>query len=615
MPIMVKNRIQKTGNSLFFLFFLFPAFVSAGELHLTSEIYKYNITPIVHYLIDSKGDMSFEDIRQADNDGRFIENNKNSLSFGFSEESYWISFTLTGETLSEFEWFLELGYPAIDLYKIYIPDKSGQYVIKQIGDRVPFANWDVPFFKPTIPMGQELPIDKPVYINIRTTGVVNIAIALLYSPQFQEHIASINMGLGIYYGIMIALVIFNLFVYLSVRDTNYLLYVCFILSYTIAQFTYNGLGYQYLWPSGNWFANFSYTFFLSILHIFMILFVQSFFQIKKCLPKVNLFLNCLIGIFTFTSVSNLFFSMKIVSTATAFSGLITAFFICFTAVYSFLKGVRSARFFILSWGIFIVGFVTIIFKVLGIFPHNFFTEYSIQIGSAIQGLLLSLALADRINILKKEKEIAQIKALDETKKSETIKTQFLQKAEKLVEQRTHELLKAKNKLEKLARIDSLTSLYNRRVFDEVYEKEFSLAQRTGNDFSLLIIDIDFFKKFNDRYGHKKGDECLQAISSCMQKNAQRVTDTLARYGGEEFAVIMTDTNTENALIIAERIRKGVEELSIPHEDYAFGKVTISLGLASLSRGIEISHAQLFEKADNALYKAKEAGRNKIIISS
>jgi len=134
----------------------------------------------------------------------------------------------------------------------------------------------------------------------------------------------------------------------------------------------------------------------------------------------------------------------------------------------------------------------------------------------------------------------------------------------------------------------------------------------GNDFSLLIIDVDFFKKFNDRYGHQKGDECLQAVSSCMQKNAQRNTDILTRYGGEEFAVILANTNTENALIIAERIRKAVEGLSITHDDSIFGKVTISLGLATFGRGAEISHVQFFEMADNALYKAKETGRNKIV---
>lgn len=233
------------------------------------------------------------------------------------------------------------------------------------------------------------------------------------------------------------------------------------------------------------------------------------------------------------------------------------------------------------------------------------------------GKLLSSfrSMLNEVYTLKEEKEAAQTATLEEVKKSEKLKSKFLENAEKMVLERTTELTKAQAELEKLARIDALTSLYNRRVFDEVYEREFSLAKRTKNNLSLLIIDVDHFKKFNDRYGHKKGDECLQAISSSMQKHAQRITDTLTRYGGEEFAIIMSDTDTKNALIIAERIRSEIEGLSILHEDSSCNKVTVSIGGATLVDGMNVSHTQLFDKADKALYEAKDTGRNKIITIS
>ena len=153
------------------------------------------------------------------------------------------------------------------------------------------------------------------------------------------------------------------------------------------------------------------------------------------------------------------------------------------------------------------------------------------------------------------------------------------------------------------------------MFDETYEREFSLAKRTKNNLSLLIVDVDHFKKFNDRYGHQKGDECLQAISSCMQRHVQRITDTLTRYGGEEFAIIMSDTDTKDSLIIAEKIRSEIEGLSILHEGSSYNKVTVSMGVSTLLEGMIVSHAQLFDKADKALYKAKKTGRNKIITCS
>ncbi len=608
----MKPGIKTRVEYIFLILLLFPALANAGELHLTKDKNRYALVPILHYLIDADGKMRFEDIRRADRQGRFIKNDKTSLNFGFSEASYWVRFSLDGETTSDSGWFLEFTYPAIDLYALYILDKSGQYRTKKIGDSIPFADWDTPFYRPTLALGTNLPRNQPIYINIRTSAVVNISPFLWRAPQFCGHIATVKLWLGIYYGIMIALVIYNFFIYFSFRDNNYLLYVSFILAYTMSQFTYNGLGYQYLWPSGNWCANFSYPFFMSIVFIPMTLFAKSFLQIKKYLPKVNFSISCLIGVYAFSAVSEPLVGMKLASTLTTLCSLPTVSIIYFSAIYTFFKGLRSARFFLLGWTVFIIGLLILLLKMLGIFPHNFITEYSMQIGSAVEGLLLSLALADRINILKKEKEIAQITAIKETKKSESIKTHFLEKTEKLVEKRTQELTKAKNELENLARVDKLTSLYNRGVFDEVYKKEFSRAQRTGNDFSLLIIDVDFFKNFNDRYGHQKGDECLQAVSSCMQKNAQRVTDTLARYGGEEFAVILTETDAENALSIGEKIRQDIEALSIPHEDSPHGKVTISLGLATFEHDVGISHAQLFAKADNALYRAKETGRNKIV---
>lgn len=225
------------------------------------------------------------------------------------------------------------------------------------------------------------------------------------------------------------------------------------------------------------------------------------------------------------------------------------------------------------------------------------------------------SMLNEVYILKEEKEAAQAATLKEVKKSEKLKSKFLENAEKMVLERTTELTKAQAELEKLARIDALTSLYNRRVFDEIYEREFSLAKRTQSNLSILIVDVDHFKKFNDRYGHQKGDECLQAISCCMQKHAQRMTDTLTRYGGEEFAIIMSDTDTKHALIIAEKIRREIEELHIPHEDSFYTIVTVSMGLTTLASNMDISHAELFDQADKALYEAKETGRNKTMVFS
>lgn len=591
--------------------FIIPLCSVYGEVNLKKGLSQYDMVPHLFYFIDDQGEMAFHDVLESHKQDLFIENRTDSLNFGFSQASYWVEFSLIGEGFSENGWLLELSYPAIDLYTLYLPDRQGGYELKVIGDSIPFDQWDVPYYKPTLILGDNLPLNQPIFLNVRTSAVVNIGATLWQAEYFYGHIASVKMLLGIYYGIMIAMIIYNLFFYLAMGDKNYLFYVMFIMVYTMSQLTYNGLGFRYMWPQANWFANFSYSFFLSVHFIPMILFAKSFLQTKIYLPRINYIFSGLVGFYIIISLSHSLLGMARTAKVSAVISLLSAGLILYSAVFTLLQGQRSAKFFLLAWASYLVGLVMLLLKMLGVFPHNPFTEYSIQVGSATGGLLLSLAITDRINILKKEKSLAQTRILEEIKRSEHLKSHYLEESEKLVFTRTAELQRAKNELEKLAHTDSLTRLNNRRVFDEMYEKEYGLSGRVLKSLSLIMIDVDHFKKYNDKYGHLRGDSCLQAISGCMMENARRISDTLARYGGEEFIIVMTDTAHDEALAIAELIRLSVMDLSIAHEDSPFGVVTISLGVATNNfEGETMTGKELLDRADNALYKAKDRGRNR-----
>jgi diguanylate cyclase (GGDEF)-like protein len=169
--------------------------------------------------------------------------------------------------------------------------------------------------------------------------------------------------------------------------------------------------------------------------------------------------------------------------------------------------------------------------------------------------------------------------------------------------------KAETKLRRIARTDDLTGLLNRRGFRENFEREWRQAIRSGSHLSLLYIDVDFFKNFNDRYGHSEGDEVLRKIARALEANIRRPRDIAARHGGEEFAVVLPETDKTGAQIIAESIRQAVIALSIAHDESPFQIVTASIGVASArpSRG-DVSE-QLLIEADTALYGAKAAGRN------
>lgn len=176
-----------------------------------------------------------------------------------------------------------------------------------------------------------------------------------------------------------------------------------------------------------------------------------------------------------------------------------------------------------------------------------------------------------------------------------------------------QMVRQRRMLESLANIDGLTELPNRRQFDAVFAAEWSRAKRTGQPLCVAWLDVDFFKRYNDSYGHAMGDQALQAVARNLRKRIQRPADLVARYGGEEFVVVMPDTPIEGGMELAERLRIGVEGLSIPHKrSSAAVCLTVSIGVAgTLEDGAPTADA-LLQRADERLYRAKKAGRNRVV---
>jgi len=169
-------------------------------------------------------------------------------------------------------------------------------------------------------------------------------------------------------------------------------------------------------------------------------------------------------------------------------------------------------------------------------------------------------------------------------------------------------------LAKLAFVDGLTGVANRRCFDDGLEREWRRAARDRSMLSVLMIDVDRFKLFNDTYGHQRGDEVLQTVAGCVTQTVHRPGDLAARYGGEEFVVLLPATSAAGALVIAESIRHAVEKHAIPSSGSPTQNVTVSVGVASVMVDLDASPAQLLQAADAALYQAKHAGRNQVVLS-
>ena len=192
-----------------------------------------------------------------------------------------------------------------------------------------------------------------------------------------------------------------------------------------------------------------------------------------------------------------------------------------------LKGYQPARYFMIAWGMLLVGVLAYMLKVFGLLPHNMLTQNGFQVGSLMEMVLLSLALASRLRDLRRQ-----------------------------------------------SRTDMLTKVPNRRFFDEHVNIEFDRARRSQSALSLLVVDIDHFKQFNDAYGHARGDEVLKTVADRLCQGVRR-GDSVCRYGGEEFALILPGANGDDAVQIAESLRKTLEDNPMPETT-----VTISIGVAS-----------------------------------
>ena len=180
----------------------------------------------------------------------------------------------------------------------------------------------------------------------------------------------------------------------------------------------------------------------------------------------------------------------------------------------------------------------------------------------------------------------------------------------------HSLKKENQKLYRLANIDELTQILNRRFLDKQLEQEWQQLQQAGHPLSVILFDVDYFKRYNDYYGHLAGDRCLWEIAQIVKKSLQRECDFVARYGGEEFAVVLPNTDEQGAIAIAQTIQQAIHTLAIPHaQSEVSDLVSVSLGIASIVPLPESSWKALVDQADQALYEAKRQGRDRYIFKS
>jgi diguanylate cyclase (GGDEF)-like protein len=259
--------------------------------------------------------------------------------------------------------------------------------------------------------------------------------------------------------------------------------------------------------------------------------------------------------------------------------------------------------FLAAWTMLLLGTAMYASVSFGLLDKNFFTEFGIQIGSAVEMILLSYALAYRHSDQRGLSEQQIREANEQLERSVSRRTSELSSA-------LEQLAEANSRLRESNRRDVLTGLFNRRHFREMFEQMLLHAQETRQPISLLLIDLDHFKKVNDTYGHLAGDECLRALARSLNDCLAAENALIARFGGEEFVVLLPGATAERAMAVAERIRQQIGAQAVP---FSTGKIrmTASIGAFSVPAGHVVSPDEILHLADDALYSAKDAGRDRV----
>jgi diguanylate cyclase len=522
-----------------------------------------------------------------------------AYNFGFTDSTYWFHTRVENRSSRNERWVLEGLYPIIDEMELFIVTGNDRIERQIAGDAVPFRLRPRDHHHINFALELAEGEQADLFFRVKTTGAVQMRMLLWHSDVFAQADHQVRFLLGLYYGLLVSMVIFNFLIFMSFRDTNYLWYVSYIFSYGVLQLTLNGLAFEHLWPDMPWWNNRAVAFLISTGMFCVLGFSRSFLALWETVPTLDRVFRAFMGFFVMAGVAALLYPdygpvirVNTFMAALAVSMVIVAGGLCL------YRRFRPARYFMVAWSALLAGMLLYTLKTFGLVPANFVTEFGIQIGSAFEVILLSIALADRLRHM--------------NQKTQQIQQEMTERLESRVAERTEELERANRQLEALSSTDGLTGVFNRRYFDTRLAEETARSRRQG-PMALVMIDVDYFKDFNDKLGHLAGDACLRQLAETLTQVVRRETDIVARYGGEEFAIILPYTDPDGAGQLAEKVRAHVEQRMNFKWGGAPVPVTVSLGLATTPAGSRLEPDTLIAAADQALYASKQAGRNRVTV--
>jgi len=552
------------------------------------------------YHEDPQGQLDVRQVRALGEQG-WTAARSHSVSLGYTASAVWFRLRVDArgtDAVIPVDAIVEIAYPLLKDLQVH----GAEAYVLQLGAGLPFAQRPIAHRNFLIPVVVQPGRTLELLVRARTDTAMQFPVQVRERVEREHAEQGILLLHGAYLGVVVAMLAYNLFMLVVLRDLIYAWYVGWMVLLAGFVGSMSGLAFQWLWPQSPGWNYISLPLFLSLSLAFASQFYAEFLRLRATWRRGWWVNRGLLAMSIAAAVGAVTLPYGIAVRAVIASAIITVPIAAWMAAVLAVRGEPSARLFLANFSILLIGGVVLALSKLGVLPHAPLTELAPQIGSGIELLLFSFALALRVQTERRLREQAQREVIAQ-------QARLTGELEQRVAERTVELERLNGELASLSRTDALTGLFNRRHLDERLDEEAARCRRLRTPMAVMMIDIDHFKRLNDTHGHAAGDQCLQEVAARLKAGIRHGQDLLARYGGEEFCLLVPAPNDEAVDVVAERLRRAVADEAVAWGDQRL-QLTVSIGVA---RGQPVDRAgveRLRQQADQALYAAKAGGRNR-----
>lgn len=376
---------------------------------------RYVLSQSFTYLEDAGGELTLADLLKPDVQARFqpVPQTGSATNFGLTSSAIWLRVNLRTERSTPADWMLELAYPPLDRLELYSPDGKGGFAGQVGGDLLPFADRAVVHRNHVMPVRLKPGAVNTLYLRVTSDGTVSAPVRLWQPAALWRHDQAEYATISLYFGLLVGLFFYNLLLFFSVRDRAYLIYVAFVGCMAIAQAALTGFGAQFIWPGLTWWNSISPPAGMAATASFGLLFARSFLSSALKMPRMDRFIQALVGGWLLTLLAAFTMPYVVSSWMVTVLAVFSVTTLVAVGLLSLRMGHPGARYFLAAWALLLVGVVTLALHNTGVLPSNVLTANSLLIGSALEMVVLSFALADRINVTRQEKEQAQARIMAE----------------------------------------------------------------------------------------------------------------------------------------------------------------------------------------------------------